>query len=57
MGYARSVASADIPGHVVFQRRDGRRVVLLHRSMAVLGADKIEIKAARGTMVLPEEAL
>lgn len=43
----------DVPEHVVIQRRDGRREVLLHRSMAVIADDKIEIKAARGTIFLP----
>jgi len=45
--------SIELPGHVVIQRRDGRREVLLHRSMAVISDDKIEIKSARGTVVLP----
>ncbi len=44
---------ADLPAHVVIQRRDGRREVILHRSMAVIGPDKIEIKSARGTVLLP----
>jgi len=43
----------DLPGHVVIQRRDGKREVLLHRAMAVIGEDKIEIKSARGTVILP----
>ncbi|MBM3561482.1 MAG: hypothetical protein FJX53_16735, partial [Alphaproteobacteria bacterium] len=43
----------DLPGHVVVRRRDGRREVLLHRAMAVIGDDRVEIRAARGTMVLP----
>ncbi|MEO6042418.1 MAG: hypothetical protein ABIQ47_00685 [Tepidiformaceae bacterium] len=43
----------DIPDHVAIRRRDGRREVLLHRSMAVIGDDKIEIKSARGTVILP----
>lgn len=43
----------DIPEHVAIRRRDGRREVLLHRSMAVIADDKIEIKAARGTIFLP----
>lgn len=43
----------DLPEHVTIRRRDGRREVLLHRSMAVIGADKIEIKAARGTIFVP----
>jgi hypothetical protein len=43
----------ELPAHVVIQRRDGRREVLLHRSMALIGEDRIEIKSARGTVVLP----
>jgi hypothetical protein len=43
----------NLPGHVVSQRRDGRKVVLLHRSMAVIGDDLIEIKSARGAVILP----
>jgi len=42
-----------VPEHVAIHRRDGRTEVLLHRSMAVLGAEKIEIKSARGTVILP----
>jgi hypothetical protein len=43
----------NLPGHVVSTRRDGRREVLLHRAMAVISDDKIEIKSARGTVILP----
>ncbi|HMO53018.1 MAG TPA: hypothetical protein PJ994_00810 [Tepidiformaceae bacterium] len=43
----------DLPSHVTIERRDGRKEVLLHRSMAVIGENKIEIKAARGTVLLP----
>jgi ABC-type transport system involved in cytochrome bd biosynthesis fused ATPase/permease subunit len=43
----------DLPGHVVDTRRDGRRTILLHRAMAVISAEKIEIKSARGTVILP----
>ena len=43
----------DIPEHVTIHRRDGRREILLHRSMAVIAEDKIEIKSARGTLILP----
>jgi hypothetical protein len=42
-----------VPAHVAIPRRDGRVAVILHRSMALIGDDKIEIKAARGTVVLP----
>ena len=37
----------------MIRRRDGRREVLLHRSMAVIGEDRIEIKSARGTVIVP----
>ena len=43
----------EIPEHVAIRRRDGRTEVLLHRSMAVMGPEKIEIKAARATIILP----
>jgi hypothetical protein len=43
----------DIPEHVAIRRRDGRQEVLLHRSMALIGPAKIEIKSARGTVILP----
>ena len=43
----------DVPEHVAIHRRDGRTEVLLHRSMAVLGVEKIEIRSARGTVILP----
>ncbi|MEO8539429.1 MAG: hypothetical protein ABI577_06780 [bacterium] len=43
----------EIPEHVAIHRRDGRSEVLLHRSMAVIGPEKIEIKSARGTIILP----
>lgn len=47
----------EIPDHVRIDRRDGRAEVLLHRAMAVIGPDKIEIKSARGTVILPAIAL
>ncbi len=43
----------EVPEHVAIRRRDGRTEVLLHRSMAVMGPTKIEIKSARGTVILP----
>lgn len=46
-------APAELPPHVTIRRRDGRQEVILHRSMAVIGPHKIEIKSARGTVVLP----
>lgn len=42
-----------LPGHVVTVRRDGKREVVLHRSVARVGDTKIEIKSARSTVVLP----
>ena len=42
-----------VPSHVAIQRRDGKQAIMLHRSMAVIGTDKVEIKSARGTVVLP----
>ncbi|MCK9519789.1 MAG: hypothetical protein M0R74_12315 [Dehalococcoidia bacterium] len=47
------MAGVELPPHVVIQRRDGRREILLHRSMAVIGDDKMEIKAARGLVIIP----
>lgn len=47
----------DIPEHVAIHRRDGRVEILLHRSMAVIGPEKIEIKAARSTIILPAVCL
>jgi len=47
------VVEYDVPEHVAIHRRDGRTEVLLHRSMAVFGPEKIEIKSARGTVILP----
>ena len=43
----------EIPEHVAIHRRDGRTEILLHRAMAVIGPEKIEIKSARGTVILP----
>lgn len=43
----------NLPGHVVDKRRDGKKTVLLHRAMAVIGDDRVEIKSARSTIVLP----
>jgi hypothetical protein len=42
-----------LPPHVAFTRRDGRQEVILHRSVAVIGRDRIELKSARGTVLLP----
>jgi hypothetical protein len=47
------VAVTTLPPHVAFTRRDGRQEVILHRSLAVIGADKVELKSARGTVLLP----
>ena len=47
------MAEVPVPAHVAIPRRDGRVAVILHRSMAVISDDKIEVKAARGTIVIP----
>jgi hypothetical protein len=51
------VAELPLPSHVIVQRRDGRREVVLHRSLAVMSDDKIEIRSARSTVLLPLGAL
>lgn len=47
------MARIELPAHVAIPRRDGRREVLLHRSMAVIDDDRVEIRAARSTLLLP----
>lgn len=47
------MAEFELPGHVVTRRRDGRSVVVLHRSMAIIEPQKVEIKNARSTLLLP----
>ncbi len=47
------MADVPLPSHVVILRRDGSREVLLHRSVAIIGNGKVEIRAARSTVVLP----
>ena len=47
------MAVTALPPHVAFTRRDGRQEVILHRSVAVIGPEKIELKSARGTVLLP----
>ncbi|MGH2633463.1 MAG: hypothetical protein ACRDG3_08640 [Tepidiformaceae bacterium] len=42
-----------LPNHVVIQRRDGRREILLHRSMALISENKVEIKSARSMVIIP----
>lgn len=42
-----------VPAHVAIRRRDGRQEILLHRSMAVIGEDKVEVRSARATVLLP----
>jgi len=49
-GYARSV---DFPEHVVERRRDGRRYILLHRAVGFIEDDKVEIRSAQSTLILP----
>ncbi len=46
-----------LPAHVVVKRRDGRKEVFLHRSMAVISPGKVEIRGARSTIILPVIAL
>lgn len=47
------MVDAPIPGHVFTRRRDGRREILLHRSVAVLSDRKVEVKAARSAAYVP----
>ncbi len=47
------MAEIPLPGHVVSRRRDGKHEVLLHRSIATIGDDKVEIRSARSTVVIP----
>ena len=47
------MVDAAIPGHVAARRRDGRYEVLLHRSVALIGKERVEIRSARSTVVLP----
>jgi hypothetical protein len=47
------MADIPVPTHVAIPRRDGRVAVMLHRSMAVISDDKIEIKSARGAIIVP----
>ena len=47
------MVDAALPSHVAARRRDGRYEVLLHRSLALIGEDKVEIRSARSTVVLP----
>lgn len=43
----------DFPPNIAIKRRDGRFSVLLHRSIALLDKEHIEIKNARSTIILP----
>ncbi len=43
----------ELPEHVIERRRDGRRYIVLHRSLAFIDDDKVEIRSARSTLVLP----
>lgn len=51
------MAELPLPNHVLIHRRDGREEILLHRSLAVIGPEKVEIKSARSTVVLPAAGL
>lgn len=43
----------EFPEHVIERRRDGQRYILLHRSVGFIDDDKVEIRSARSTLVLP----
>ena len=47
------MVDAALPSHVAARRRDGRYEVLLHRSLALIGKDRVEIRSARSTVLLP----
>mgnify|MGYP005857384115 CR=1 FL=1 len=47
------MVEVSLPSHVASRRRDGRHEVLLHRAMALVGNDRIEIKTARSTVLVP----
>ncbi|MFN0096869.1 MAG: hypothetical protein ACKVVT_19085 [Dehalococcoidia bacterium] len=47
------MADLPVPNHVLSARRDGKREVILHRSVARISEQKIEIKSARATVWLP----
>ncbi|MCS7294284.1 MAG: hypothetical protein NZ761_02685, partial [Dehalococcoidia bacterium] len=42
-----------LPAHVAERRRDGRIEVLLHRSVALIAPERVEVKSARSTVWLP----
>ncbi len=42
-----------LPAHVAERRRDGRIEVLLHRSVALISPERVEIRSARSTVLLP----
>lgn len=46
-----------LPAHVAERRRDGRIEVLLHRSVALISPERIEIRSARSTVLLPAAGL
>ena len=47
------MVDAALPSHVTARRRDGRYEVLLHRSLALIGEDRVEIRSARSAVILP----
>lgn len=47
------MVDASLPGHVAARRRDGRHEVLLHRALALIGEDRVEIRGARSAVALP----
>ena len=51
--YATGMVEVPVPAHVAIRRRDGRQEILLHRSLAIIGETKIEVRSARATVLLP----
>ncbi len=47
------MVDAALPSHVTARRRDGRYEVLLHRSLALIGEERVEIRSARSAVLLP----
>ncbi len=47
------MVDAALPSHVAVRRRDGRYEVLLHRSLALISDNRVEIRSARSTVLVP----
>ncbi len=47
------MVDAALPSHVAVRRRDGRYEVLLHRSLALVSDNRVEIRSARSTVLVP----